>query len=302
MKIKEIKRYRDIKPLMKDYFKTKQMTKEAQKIMNEQIQNRLKENDFIGYYISRNRRRLGFTLLYVDELHIEEYMHYFKETSHKDEALVELLEAAARKANKIGKKLYQSFFVKNLNLKKILEERGFETYTRARMSYNVPEDYSTKYNLDVYYKLSNFTPERLDNIKDVIVQANKNHIDGDIFIQFSDYETLSRFINRSLGDLSRLREDSPIVLYGDQIVGVNLVVMLSDTQAYIWDIAVLNEHQRKGLGKALMNKAIEICAQKEISEIHLDVTIANHKAFNFYNKLGFVENSRYLTVIKKFCE
>ena len=300
VKIKKIKRYRDIKPLMKDYFKTKQIPKDAQKILNQRLQTRLESDDFIGYFISKNRRCLGFTLLCIDKLHIEEYMHYFKETSLKDKALVMLLDFAANKAKDLGKILYQSFFVKNLDLKEILEEKGFETYIRARMSYNIPENYSSSYDLDVCYKLSNFTPERLEPIKDVIVQANKDHIDGEIFIQFSDYETLSRFIDRSLGDLSRLRRDSPVILYGDQIVGVNLIVMLSEARAYIWDIAVLSAHQRKGLGKALMDKAIENCIQNTIPEILLDVTVDNHKAFNFYNKLGFVELSRYLTVVKRF--
>ncbi|HUU79131.1 MAG TPA: GNAT family N-acetyltransferase [candidate division Zixibacteria bacterium] len=300
MKIKQIKNYRDIRFLMKAYFKANQMTKEAQKIMGERIKNRLNEKDLIGFYISKNRKRLGFTLCYVDYSHIEEYMHHIRKTELENEVLIMLLEAAAEKAKELKRKIFQSFSVKNLHLKDTLEQKGFEVYPRARMSYNIPKNYQPKNDLDVCYKLSNFTPYRMDKIIDVIVKANQNHIDGDIFIQFSNHDNLKNFISRSLGDFSRLRKDSPIILYGDQIVGVNLVVMLDEQRAYIWDISVLSNHQRKGLGKALMYKAIENCILDNVSEIILDVTIDNYKAFNFYNKHGYSELNRYLTVLKRF--
>jgi len=56
---------------------------------------------------------------------------------------------------------------------------------------------------------------------------------------------------------------------------------------YVDDIFVKKEHRREGIGKALIDKLIEIMGQKGIKKCRLGVSIKNNKAFSFYKKLGF---------------
>ncbi|NHJ84559.1 MAG: GNAT family N-acetyltransferase, partial [Asgard group archaeon] len=200
----------------------------------------------------------------------------------------------------LNKEFLQIFFVNNLTLKQKLEENGFYVYERVSMAYNLQENQIPDIKLPMDYQEANFTLDKLDEELQIIVDANKNTIDGEIFRQFSNLLDLKAFFIRSNMDASRLRADSLIVLKEDKIVGVNIVINLTETTSYIWIIALLSEHRGKGLGKYLMLKAHENCKKDNIPQIALDVTIQNETAFNLYKKLGYKENNHYLTVIKKY--
>ena len=53
-------------------------------------------------------------------------------------------------------------------------------------------------------------------------------------------------------------------------------------------IYVTKEFQGKGLGSALMNKAIDIAVTRKKSYVWLGVWERNHKAILFYKKKGFM--------------
>ena len=58
-------------------------------------------------------------------------------------------------------------------------------------------------------------------------------------------------------------------------------------------IYVAKEFQSMGLGKILMNKALEFALEKKKSHIWLDVWEHNNKAISFYKKHGFTVISQH---------
>lgn len=58
-------------------------------------------------------------------------------------------------------------------------------------------------------------------------------------------------------------------------------------------IYVRNKFQKRGLGKVLMNKAIEIANEGRKKKLWLGVWEKNENAIAFYNKIGFVQTGAH---------
>jgi ribosomal-protein-alanine N-acetyltransferase len=63
-------------------------------------------------------------------------------------------------------------------------------------------------------------------------------------------------------------------------------------KGHIVSIAVLEQHRRKGLGYALIEKALQALKNKNCSEVYLEVRVSNSEAIRLYEKLGFKVISR----------
>ncbi len=59
------------------------------------------------------------------------------------------------------------------------------------------------------------------------------------------------------------------------------------TEGHITNVAVLQEHRRKGIADALMQEMIKIAQEKEMIGITLEVRISNLGAQRLYTKYGF---------------
>lgn len=58
-------------------------------------------------------------------------------------------------------------------------------------------------------------------------------------------------------------------------------------KGHVVSIAVLPKHQRKGIGSALMQKAMENMARYKAKKCFLEVRVSNTPAIQMYKKLGF---------------
>jgi len=58
-------------------------------------------------------------------------------------------------------------------------------------------------------------------------------------------------------------------------------------KGHVISIAVLPEHQHKGIGKALMQKALQSMRNHKARECYLEVRVSNTPAVKLYKKLGF---------------
>lgn len=58
-------------------------------------------------------------------------------------------------------------------------------------------------------------------------------------------------------------------------------------KAHVVSVAVLKEHQRKGLGWALMEEGHKAGAAKGCKEVFLEVRVGNTPAIDLYKKLGY---------------
>ncbi len=62
-------------------------------------------------------------------------------------------------------------------------------------------------------------------------------------------------------------------------------------KAEIIDLVVDSNHQKNGVGSALINAVIKECTDKKCENVTLEVRVGNQKAISFYRKHGFREIS-----------
>lgn len=86
-----------------------------------------------------------------------------------------------------------------------------------------------------------------------------------------------------------------VLLKNNKIIGF-FECQIIEPEIEIFDIAVIEEEQRKGFASYMMNYIISIAKDKKCSTIFLEVNSINNKAINFYKKFGFnkyLERKKY---------
>lgn len=300
IKVKQVNAFDELKLILNDYFQENKLSKEKKIERIQAFEVHFNREDSAYFLATFKDVPKGFMSLDITETIIQTNNLFIKKFEKSDEIIYELISSVTKQLKSLKKEYLQIFFVHNLKIKQQLMENNFAVYTRVKMVYDLKENKIPEFTLDPDYVLSYFTLEKLDEELQIIVDTNKNNIDGEIFPQFSNLDILRKFFFRSNKDIDRLRTDSPVILKDDKIVGVNIVVNFSDTNSYIWSIALLPGHRRKGLGKYLMLKAHEICKKAGVDQMILDVTVDNVAAYNLYKNLGYKETMRYLSVLKKY--
>ena len=84
------------------------------------------------------------------------------------------------------------------------------------------------------------------------------------------------------------------ILYRGEIVGLATCFIPFSTfnvkpYLYIHDLVVYSDYRNKGLGKALMEKLIELSTERDYCKITLEVREDNFQAQGLYYSLGFEE-------------
>ena len=70
-------------------------------------------------------------------------------------------------------------------------------------------------------------------------------------------------------------------------------------QAWIMDIAVLEEYRKQGIGRILMNAAETYCREQGIDYLGLAVSTHNVQALSLYQSLGFAEERKLMVKVLK---
>ncbi len=84
-----------------------------------------------------------------------------------------------------------------------------------------------------------------------------------------------------------------VTVLDEQIVGVfELLIMdnlahLGMPSAIIEDVVVAAEHRRRGIGKVMMNYAMNVCREMGCYKITLSSNLKREEAHDFYESLGF---------------
>ena len=113
---------------------------------------------------------------------------------------------------------------------------------------------------------------------------------------------------REVDYIRSLLEDANTALFvadpGEQLAGF-VHVYVRDTEpipirvqrryAVIDDVGVRPEFQHRGIGRALMNKALDWALSRGAESVELSVYEFNHEAMAFYDKLGFQTLSRRMS-------
>lgn len=102
--------------------------------------------------------------------------------------------------------------------------------------------------------------------------------------------------NPSLDDIvikdhfNKMLNDDNIILLGyylDEIVGYILIRRTSNNTCLLDGLYVLEDYRNQGIGKSLINEAINRCKKLNIKYVDINVIEKNEIAKNIYKNLGF---------------
>ncbi len=83
---------------------------------------------------------------------------------------------------------------------------------------------------------------------------------------------------------------SVVVKDGEKIIGMGRMVGDGYMYCYIQDVRVLPQYQKKGIGKAIINKLLDYARQNGIPNTSISIGLTSAKGKeNFYEKFGFVK-------------
>lgn len=132
----------------------------------------------------------------------------------------------------------------------------------------------------------------------LIQLAYADHTDGEINDQYRSESGALKFLKNIilLPGCGQFQPQASFVLrppHSHELAGVVLTSLVAPRVAHTTQICVMPGYQRNGIGRRLMEFAIEALRARGIEELSLTVTAANERAVRLYCKLGF-------TAIKTF--
>lgn len=77
---------------------------------------------------------------------------------------------------------------------------------------------------------------------------------------------------------------------GDDIVGYAIIMTVLD-EAHLLNISIAKNHQRQGLGRALLQQVMALAQKKACKDLFLEVRESNAPAIALYESMGFNEMS-----------
>ncbi|MCI2255282.1 GNAT family N-acetyltransferase [Domibacillus sp. PGB-M46] len=138
-----------------------------------------------------------------------------------------------------------------------LQEISYETFNETFQHQNSPE------NMNAYLK-------RAFNLKQL--EKELSNISSQFFFIY--------FNNEAAGYLKVNTDDAQSEEMGDEALEVERIY-------------IINKFQKHGLGKHLLNKAMEIAMEHNKKKVWLGVWEKNENAIAFYKKMGFVQTGAH---------
>ena len=145
------------------------------------------------------------------------------------------------------------------------------------------------------------------NLEDLeILQEISIETFNDTFKDQNSPENMKAYLERAFNlkqlekELSNISSQFFFVYFNDEVAGY-LKVNTNDAQSEemgdesleIERIYIRNKFQKHGLGKYLLNKAMEIAMERNKKKIWLGVWEKNENAIAFYKKMGFVQTGAH---------
>jgi ribosomal protein S18 acetylase RimI-like enzyme len=126
----------------------------------------------------------------------------------------------------------------------------------------------------------------------LIQLAYANHTDGEINDQYRSESGALKFLKNIilLPGCGQFQPQASFVLrppHSYELAGVILTSLVAPRVAHVTQICVMPGYQRHGLGRRLMESAIQILRTRGVEELSLTVTASNERAVRLYKTLGF---------------
>jgi len=122
--------------------------------------------------------------------------------------------------------------------------------------------------------------------------------------QLSDYASITTLFSEVLSEscceetmdafAKQLSLDPELVLVSvvdDEIAGIIIGTIDQRNQGYYYRIAVAKEHQRRGIGKTLINGLKKKFTQRKVSKILVTVDVHNEPILPVYEAVGYTDHN-----------
>ena len=150
-------------------------------------------------------------------------------------------------------------------------------------------------------KIKKCTGEDLDILQEISIETF-----NDTFKDQNSPENMKAYLEKAFNliqlekELSNVSSEFFFVYFNNEIAGY-LKVNTNDAQSEemgddsleIERIYIKNQFQRHGLGKYMLNQAIDIAREQNKKKIWLGVWEKNENAIAFYHKMGFVQTGAH---------
>ncbi|MHA1245628.1 MAG: GNAT family N-acetyltransferase [Candidatus Heimdallarchaeota archaeon] len=231
---------------------------------------------------------------------------YLDEEAIKENVGAKLVDALTKKVfDELGFKYFRQNimlpFEFGSTFKEDLMSKGFQIFDRCEMKVNPMEAKLEPSEMHSNYTFEPFKKDRVEEIIGVMCSANEpGHPDLVIYPEMKEVKTTMTVFARFTKNWEALDPAlNPQITKNNEIAGMSIVLRDNPKRAYIAEMAVHPDHQRKGLGKNLMKRIFDECSKQEITDLLLAVSKDNVGAFKLYQKLGFEEIRQYLAITKE---
>ena len=127
---------------------------------------------------------------------------------------------------------------------------------------------------------------------DVLHRSFRYDLDGTVFTTFQQYNHCRRLIEMLADSPHFLPEATLLIAYGNpddffEYVANIQGLKLADDVGAIQNVAVLPEYRRQGIGRAIVQKALQGFQRAGVKRVTLEATSDNLTAVNLYDRIGF---------------
>lgn len=304
--IEEKKVLDDWEVLMREYLQDIRGVKDKEQLESilTQFRTNLQEEERIAFCGYLDGAPCGFISGSARGEIIEAISLYVLPKSYYQNTASELVKTLTAKAFETG---FQHFrlqmrlpFNKEPNFEEILKKDGYLIFQRASMNLEVKDVLDYSYTLPEGYTFEPFSINKVDEIMQVLVDANPiGHTDTHIYPEMRSAEITKQVFGGATENFTKLDPAiNPQIIFESKIVGISQVFTSQKDVAFIGEMCIHPDHQRKGLGKALMKNIILESSRRDIKRIRLAVTVSNVGAYKLYEKTGFKKASDNIAVIK----
>lgn len=163
------------------------------------------------------------------------------------------------------------------------------------------ENYIKEQNINMTINIKRCTLEDLHNLQEISYETF-----NETFKHQNSPENMNAYLERAFNlkqlekELSNISSQFYFMYFNNEVAGY-LKVNTNDAQSEVMGdesleierIYIKNNFQKQGLGKYLINKAVEIALEQNKKKIWLGVWEKNKNAIAFYKKMGFVQTGTH---------
>ena len=304
--IKEIKQIENFTGFFVEYLQEVHQLTEEEKITQivNDLQEKFNNNKRIIFVAYKEEKIIGFISGNNESSIFETTGFYIRKEDDIENCGFQLITAIATKAFELGMIYFrQSISMPahfELSMEEQLKANGFTLFPRVTMIKELSVDEKPIIDLSEDYFFEPFSIERVDELFLLMKEANPpSHSDSQIYPEMLDPEQSKKIFGQFSQNFTSINGDlNPQIIYENKMVGLSFVLAQNTETVFILELCVSPTHQRKGLGKALMNKIITECAKKGYKRLGLAVTTDNIGACKLYEKIGFKIIKNHLSIIK----